>query len=551
MRHPYYRVALTYWQNGRVARSLLVALLVPVIFAYWLFSREDGMGESMAVLVPFAFILVCFPSRQLGIHLRQHFLNSAAGLLPGYWRHHLLLAAVAGLLVVVGLPLWIAHLAGWSAASCICLSLLPCVLALWCGFATSDALMMVILLTFIWLCSTPSARDALQAWLAGGIEPTVHGLAVLAALLLLALFAILTRRQMSDWMPFGTDEGNGPSSGAPAKALANRQWSRWDAGLQPGERRFARLRSRPVRGAWARAWRWQLASGRPWLRYGEMLVPLGLFAYLGLWARSPGGLVGMLQFATLLLPIVCLFQTGRERQAALGCELLRPQTREQLLVAVGLTLARTQLLCWIALHLAALTAVALLTPDVFGPQYVIMLTALIGATQVMAFGLRTWLPTVPSWPTRWLAYILLWFPAVVINGLLSELESCPHTGLVVGVSVVVATIGLLLTLAAYRNWWEMDLGRDRSNDTGPSGYFRNRGSSRVDNWRRNMLRCYRLVLLTYGQRMAGSPLLLVAVTVITANYLCVVIAGGGPPALVWMTLLLVSGLGGAMAYAQS
>ena len=135
----------------------------------------------------------------------------------------------------------------------------------------------------------------------------------------------------------------------------------------------------------------------------------------------------------------------------LNHELLRPCTRKQFLLAIGLSLARLQLGWSLAFQVPVILAMAIITGGVYGLREVLLLTMLLGPAHLSLFGFNCCLLSMRSWlplPLMIVVALLLlaWLPAMTVG--VAQLS----LGILLAVAASLASLGLVLTFAGYRAW---------------------------------------------------------------------------------------------------
>jgi hypothetical protein len=400
------------------------------------------------------------------MHIKDQFADSRSHLTPDFRRVHIVVAAVATLIiVVVALPIltWLIDLQSVS-VGLVAITVFVFGAMFWSVLVLSNWIICPIL-TMMLFCLLQPARRALVVFVTGHFEAQAVGLLALGAAMIVTAGMRLFR--LNEDMPgyqTGTRWGGYGSRQSRPWSDEGRVFPRLMDWIQ--ERQMARL-TRLARQAsesrWARICRWQagmVAGGSLWFWIAGTLV----YAHIVRWwaqAKEPEQAtvtIGVISFVLTLMPAVATVGILQSRMLKLGRELLLPVQRKSYIRQLGTAAAVSHLQLWAGMSLGFLLSLLLTGPRPIQLAVLAGVLASSAAFQVAAFGLLVWV-------ARYRTPVLL---GLVVMALVMAMQSVQMAWTqwspgqshlpyhLIWIAAVIAVVGLLITWDAYRRWLVAD-----------------------------------------------------------------------------------------------
>jgi hypothetical protein len=447
----YAQVARTYVHRWPL--WLIAAVLVAYFYLLYGGAFRISMKSERLTFLACLMWITAWASGTVAAHVKQQFTDASAALVPGYRTPHLLIGAIAMLLVAAILPALAAPALTFSTPAVVGMALIVAGSTAW--FMQVQNFTAGIVCNLLWL-SLLNRRVvfALGAMLEWKNEVLAAALVALGLAALIALWMRLAR--MHEGMrEYGRRSLSvalvGPGNANPAAVRSTDTW-------------FESMLRRPVHTqciAAANLWnrvRHLRATGLgrwPWLMGALMAGSMIAIPWFTGGPNNPA--IGALEsfiLVAMILPAVSTIGHWGRRCAALGYESLRPASRPRFVREIGLAIALDLAEAWVAVTSAALFAVW-----VWDPQAAVELVTggfllLAAATCLVVFGVNWWVLRLRN--SALTAVVMVLTGLAPIAPLLGK-RLYAGTGWTSPLALGLLVIGALVTLDAYGRWCGADL----------------------------------------------------------------------------------------------
>lgn len=461
VRNPYLQVALTYVRRPLASWP---TRLVTIVAAVWIVGACVAQHHDKRMDLSWMALVMLGMSTCAAIHMVQQFADSRARLTPGFGRVHLVVGAAVALLVAVAMPAIQAWLFGIRPIGPISLATFLFGAILCQVVYPSLPISPLVMLAAIAIWAT-SGRVLLQELLSGQLVLAALGLLVAGLAMVITSGARLLRMNEETpgyrrWYSLGTRRMSGPQPvDAAASSKGLQGWlTQWQA-----DRRAAvaiRHARRASTSAWSRVCRWQLGTvaGRSAAIASVLIFGFGLF-YVWNVDRSmhDSSILFLIIVVSLGLQSILWADLWRWRTPMLARELLLPVDRPTYVKQLGLAIVISQLqLC------AGMSVVLLAWYLLFARQQLSWmdfgcLLGIFSLLQVWFFGVGAWFARFRSMGMFITAYVLAVYVALVPAGLYAASGPWkPWRDMALLLAGIIAILGIVMTLDAYRRWVAAD-----------------------------------------------------------------------------------------------
>ncbi|MGO9115934.1 MAG: hypothetical protein ACLP9L_42550 [Thermoguttaceae bacterium] len=459
--NPYVQVALTYfrrpfssWQGWILASCFFLMLIVLLGIGHVVKQREFDPRHLTLIVFLFAY---------LAAHAKDQFADSRADLTPGFRRVHATVAAAAALMFAVIIPAMFACFLGWHPIGLVSVMVLLFGITSWAIVKDASWTSFAALAVCFALFGTESGRAWLRELTSGQLK--LQAAAILGLGITMNLLVAIRLVRLNEDMP--GYHSTGAIWGWEGRQMT-RQWS--DEGrILPGlrdwitERQMARLTRLALRARqswWSRICRWQVGMTAGWSFWLWILGAL-IYAFTVTWwiptnlPKPAGTIIVVTSFVLFFMPVIAVIQSAF--QFKLGFVWLLPIQRKSYIRQFGAAAALSQLQLWAGLSVVLLIR-WLLTGSLLAELALVAgVLVLSAAFQVGIFGMVVWAARYRSNARGGFVMAAAFFSAVVaveIRLALLSPERWPHE--LMWVAGIIAVVGLLLTLGAYRRWLAAD-----------------------------------------------------------------------------------------------
>lgn len=443
--NPYIEVAKSYiceWDR-RIAGGLLLFFLM---FAGVHADRtEIGAWPLLPILIPFGYL-----ANSVANLIKEQFANPRARLLPGFAKRHLLVAAVTtgAACLLVSCVLTIASAASMFAMLAVTLGIYA--ILFWSSLKQTLAWVLPVAVIPLLYGSIPvRVATALLRGDMPGATIIALGLSLLAlGILGIKLFG-LNEDQPEYYKRFGDgsasyrkslEEQFGPGGLRPGESFVAGIPSRWR------DRRLASILSVPITSCWQDMRRLRAATGH------SSLVGACVPVMLGIWItnRFTGSKVEP-SLPLFMIVFIMLFIYSCVWKRVLVQEMLRPVTRQQLLLRAGLALAIEYVKAWCGFCVMVTLIFAVESPALLRNRETWMAFGVLFCALIPTFGIVVRLLLLRSEATRFFIMMVMGMVIATFMIAVPSAEACVLT------AIAMVAVGIVIMWCAYRAWLKADL----------------------------------------------------------------------------------------------
>lgn len=467
--NPYIQVALTYIRRP-LAALLMCGFTIIVLTSIYSVSRHpwhegDSLDDHLRVLICTISMGVAVFAGMFATHVKDQFANSRSHLMPHFHRPHIAIAAVATLMLILGVA--VPALEGWAM-----------------GFRSVGTVAIVVVMSgavfwsvllftnwLIWLFIIVMLVNISEVWrplaliVSGQFEAQAVGLLALGiAIIILAGIRLCRlnedmpeyhRRMPTTWTTKGRMTGQNINYDGPWPRMLT-DWFRHQAMLH-----LTRQAQRAERSPWSRICRWQFGMATGWRLWLWAIFPIGFQQFMYVPHRSLTGTPIMLVASSFIFLPTMLAATQsigwlKLRTCTMSHELMLPVDRRSYVrqFVAGMALGYFQLWGVICIPLVLWWLTVAQLPSSVYLEGVVAVASLF---QLWLFGVTifTWSATSSKLVQIALLLIFGCGPLMLFLRGCDDLHFQLRSG-TLPMAFGAAALGVLLTYIAYRRWLAAD-----------------------------------------------------------------------------------------------